>query len=424
VTDREAALAATAPAGLGEQARALGPADVVVGIASYNNAPTIGAVVETVRVGLQKHFADARSLLVNSDGGSSDETPGLVAAAEWAGARLLVRHQASPGERLSAPYHGIPGRAAAQQAILETARLVEARVCVFVESDCRSLTTEWVERLVRPILEDRCDYVTPLYQRHRYHGTLTSGLIYPLVRSLYGARLWPPLGGQTGLSGRFVVHLCQQDVWGTGLLRHGADLWITATAITDRFPVAAAWLGPYTVDSPTRGVDLATTLVQTTEPLFALLERTADAWTEIHGSVPVSVVGTPLALGVDPLDLNVEGMVRAFRLGLKDLLPLWEQVLAPETLAEVLSLDLSAYEGLRFRHDLWARVVYDFALAYHLRILYREHLLRSLVPLYLGRTAAFIRETTGVDGPATERWIEQSCRAFEAQKPYLVERWQ
>jgi hypothetical protein len=68
--------------------------------------------------------------------------------------------------------------------------------------------------------------------------------------------------------------------------------------------------------------------------------------------------------------------------------------------------------------------VYDFALAYHLRVLYRDHLLRSLVPLYLGRTATFIGETIGADGAATERWIEQSCRAFEVQKAYLVERWQ
>ena len=40
----------------------------------------------------------------------------------------------------------------------------------------------------------------------------------------------------------------------------------------------------------------------------------------------------------------------------------------------------------RFRFDdrLWASIVYDFALGYSLRVLPRDHLLRSLTPLYTG----------------------------------------
>src|ERR1041384_7288133 len=57
----------------------IGSAEILVGIPSYNNADTVGHVVRAVSVGLAKHFPGRRAVLVNSDGGSSDETPAIVA---------------------------------------------------------------------------------------------------------------------------------------------------------------------------------------------------------------------------------------------------------------------------------------------------------------------------------------------------------
>src|SRR5438132_13778114 len=57
----------------------IGSAEILVGIPSYNNADTVGHVVRAVSVGLAKHFPGHRAVLVNSDGGSSDETPAIVA---------------------------------------------------------------------------------------------------------------------------------------------------------------------------------------------------------------------------------------------------------------------------------------------------------------------------------------------------------
>jgi hypothetical protein len=101
----------------------------------------------------------------------------------------------------------------------------------------------------------------------------------------------------------------------------------------------------------------------------------------------------------------------------------WEHVLAPETLGDVLGLDTVAPDRFRFPDDLWARVVYDFALGYHYGVVHRDHLLRSLVPLYLGRTAAFVIEADPRSAEATEALLERVAEAFERQKPYLTERW-
>ena len=68
----------------------------------------------------------------------------------------------------------------------------------------------------------------------------------------------------------------------------------------------------------------------------------------------------------------------------------------------------TARARLRFPDDLWARVVYDFALGHHYAVVHRDHLLRSLVPLYLGRTAAFVLATP--TAPARPRARRSSTR--------------
>jgi hypothetical protein len=411
------------PAEVEAQLGAIGSADLVIGVPTFNHAQSIGAVLEAARVGASKSLAHVRPALVNSDAGSTDETAGLVAGAEWDGPRVLARHECRPGERLEVPCHGIPGRAAAQGMILEAARRLGARACVLLAPDCQSMTPEWVERLARPILEDGYDYVAPLYQRHRYDGTLTSGLVYPLMRALSGKRIRQPLGGVNGLSAGLVERLCGHEPRDPVAAGHGPDLWMTAVASTEGFRVCEGWLGPWAAGAHGRPADLGGTLAEVVGPLLALLEATAETWARARGSEAVPAVGAALPAAMEPVEIDTLRMVRAFKQGVKDLLPLWEQVLSPESLGEVLALAPLADEAFRFPHEVWARVIYDFALGYRLRTLYRGHLVRSLMPLYLGRTAAFIQETWRGGARESDLWLERGCLAFERQKRYLAERW-
>ena len=107
----------------------------------------------------------------------------------------------------------------------------------------------------------------------------------------------------------------------------------------------------------------------------------------------------------------------------RDLLPLWELILSRDTLGQILTLDSPRLEDFRFPPALWVQTVYDFALAYHDQTLHREHMLKSLTPLYLGRTASFVLETEHGDGDHVDRTVEALCRQFEQSKSYLVEQW-
>src|SRR2546427_12065877 len=73
-----------------------------------------------------------------------------------------------------------------------------------LEADVTSAADEWLERLLRPVLEQKADLVVPVYARHRYDGTLTNLVLAPLVRALFGRRLHQPLAGAAALSARLL----------------------------------------------------------------------------------------------------------------------------------------------------------------------------------------------------------------------------
>jgi glucosylglycerate synthase len=402
------------------QIAAVGTAEVILATPTYNHAETLPRVLEAARDGLEKHLPRVSVALVNTDAGSSDATVAIVGQA---GLPLVhARHEAPRGERVSVPHHGVPGRSAAVRTVLEIGRRLGARLVLLVEADVVSIEPEWIERLAKPVLDDGADLVAPAYARHRYDGTITKLLIAPLVRALCGRRLQQPLGSHYAIGPRLAQLVLDEPApdWSG---RDSIDLWMTATAIADGLSVWEAWLGPHVVQSRTRTADLPAMIAQTVGSTFALMDRHSELWLDVRGSEALPAAGVAAAAGTEPRDLDLSRLVTAFHLGVKDLLPIWEHILTPDTLADVLGLGSIDGTDFEFPDDLWARVVYDFAVGHHLSVLHRDHLLRSLVPLYLGRTAAYIDEITRGDATATEAVLESVGRAFEAQKSYLTSHW-
>ncbi len=395
-------------------------ADVAIVMLTYNNAASAGAIAAAAARGVADHLSGLTAALVNCDAGSSDGTKAALATAGLP--VLTINHEAPAGERVTVPFHGVPGRDAGLRAGLQAAHRMGARVAILLEADAVSATPEWIPRLAKPILDDKADFVVPVYARHRYEGTITRLLLSPLVRALYGRRLHHPLGGQQALSGRLVEHLLLHPKWNWAG-RDASDLWITGTAIADGFSVWETWLGPYVVKSATRTADLPAMVAQTLGAAFSVMERHGDLWLEVHGSEPLPCHGEPRPLPPGDGTVDVERMLDAFRRGASDLSSIWELILAPDTLGSVLSLEVSDPRRVVFPDDLWARVVYDFALGHHYGVVHRDHLLRSLVPIYLGRTAAFVSATLGARAAAADTALEAVAAAFERQKPYLVEHW-
>jgi glycosyltransferase involved in cell wall biosynthesis len=407
-----------------QQINEMGEADVLVGIPSYNNARTIGQVVRAVQAGFAKYFPNERTLIVNSDGGSTDGTPEVVRTATVSDYQtILAAHPIHGVHRIVTPYHGVPGKGSALRTVFAVAKAVGARACAVVDSDLRSITPEWIDLLLSPVLHRQFDFVAPLYHRHKYDGTITNSIVYPLTRALYGKRVRQPIGGDFGFSGALAADYLTHDVWHSDVARFGIDIWMTTTAITGGYAVCQSFLGAKIHDVKDPGVDLSAMLMQVVSAVFGLMEEHASLWRQMRQSEAVPLFGFEYAVGVEPLQVDVGRMVGIFRGGVRDLATIWERVLAPQTFARVQELAVASDADFRFPADLWVEVIFDFAVAYHRKTINREHLLRSLTPFYLGRTASFVNENDRSGAAEVDAAIEALCLEFETMKPYLLERW-
>ncbi len=399
-------------------------ADIVIGIPSYNNVRTISHVVRAVMAGLAKYFPKAASVLINSDGGSSDGTQGEVEKVRIEDFRtILTSHPMHPMHKIVIPYHGIPGKGSAFRCIFEAAEFLKARACAVVDSDLRSITPEWMELLLGPVYEGGYDYIAPLYARHKFDGTITNSIVYPLTRALYGKRIRQPIGGDFGFSGELATFYLTKDVWETDVARFGIDIWMTTLAVAEGFKVCQSYLGAKIHDPKDPGSDLGPMFTQVVSSAFNLAEEYETRWKAVKASQSVPIFGFRYEAGLEPVSVNVEPMIRNFRLGVKDLMGIWQKVLAPETADRLQSAGRVSDEAFSFPQDLWVRLVYDFVAGFHKGWVHREHLLKSMIPLYLGWVASFVNANRESSAGKVEEKIESLCNAFEEMKSYLIERW-
>ena len=227
----------------------------------------------------------------------------------------------------------------------------------------------------------------------------------------------------SGFSGRLAARYLEKNVWETDVARFGIDIWMTLTAIAEGFRTGQSYLGAKLHDAKDPGADLTSMFRQVVGSMFGLLETYEEIWKNVHSSEPVPMFGLPFDVGVEPIHVNVERMIKAYCQGVRDLQEIYAQVLEQETREGLLACSRLSPTEFRMPDELWVHVVYEFAAAYHRRKLDRQHLMESLVPLYLGRTASFVLEVQEADAAQVEERIEQLCAVFEAEKPYLRKHW-
>ncbi len=407
-----------------ERLTQIGEADILVGIPSYNNAGSIGHVVRAVQAGFAKYFPDKKTVLVNSDGGSTDGTMDVVhdtAIDDFQS--ILLSHRVASFSKIATPYHGIPGKGSAFRTIFEIAKTLNVKACAVVDSDLRSITPEWIELLIKPVIADGYDYVSPLYHRHKYDGTITNSIVYPLTRALYGREVRQPIGGDFGFSGKLAVFYLTKNVWDTDVAKYGIDIWMTTSAIANDFRICQAFLGAKIHDAKDPGADLSAMLFQVVGATFGLMEEYASRWKKVDSTEKVPVFGFHYEVGLEPVNVNIQRMVDNFILGAKELAPIWKDILSRETIGFLRKLSQTSRKKFHMPDEIWADIIYSFALAAHRNIINKEHLLKSLTPLYIGRTASFVIDAWESSAPEVEEKIEHLCKVYEEKKASFADHW-
>jgi glucosylglycerate synthase len=402
--------------------------DVLIGIPSFQNARTIGHVVRAVEAGLRKHFPDRHCLIAVSDGSSTDGTPQAALAATTRGDEelLLLDPKVDPPRKVALTYTGLSGKGSAFRAIFELAASLGAGGCAVLDADLRSIGPEWVERLVGPVLDHGYDLVAPVYARHKQDGTITNSIAFPITAALYGRRLRQPIGGDFGFSGRLAAHWAGKQVWNTDVARFGVDIWMTTVALCEGFTVCQSVLGAKLHDAKDPGRDLGPMFRQVVGSLFALAGRYVDRWTEPSEIAAVPTFGFRTATATEEVRINPDRLMWRFVEGYVAWQDVWSQVLAPEHLRGVKDAIHQASErpeGFVLPVELWARICYDYLLAYNTQVIDHDRLLSSMIPLYFARTVTFVNEVAGDSPEQAEARVESFAEVFQSAKPYLVECW-
>ncbi len=400
---------------------AVGQVDVLVGLPTLNHADSVGPVVRAVHVAFNRELARERTALVNVDGGSTDGTPDMVRNASFVdGATLLTSHSLRTRHRISTPYHGVPGKAAALRTVFAAADLLQARAVVVLDPESASVTPESVAALARPALRGEADFVSPLYARHPLDGALVTQVVRPLFGAAYGLPLQEPLAGEFGCSGFFAGRCLDEPAWESDDLRLAIDLWISGVAAAWDLRVAEAALGPRRLTSRPRPA-VASLVPQVLDALFTCLRLQESAWTTRPRA---DAVRRPV-LAADPPDppaVDVAGYWTLFREGLAALDSMLEPVLRPPTL-EGLRAAAAVEQPHSIPDALWAAVVLELAAAHRHATISRDHLVRAAVPLYLGRVASFATGVAGLEPLAAAERLEALCVQFERCRGELVALW-
>jgi len=357
-----------------------------------------------------------------SDTGSSDGTMDIVDKETIEDFQpLLISQRENLLSKIVTPYHGIPGKGSAFRTIFQIAKELGVKACAVVDSDLRSITPEWIELLIRPVLERNFDFVTPYYLRHKYDGTITNSIVYPVTRALYGKHIRQPIGGDFGFSGRLAEFYLSKDVWESDVAGFGIDIWMTTTAVANDFRVCQSFLGAKIHSAKDPSSDLSAMLTQVVSALFMLMEEYPNRWKEVKTTDPVPMFGFQFSVGLEPVNVNVDKMTDMFRLGISELEDILKGIVSAESFAGL--NDISKTDTFSFSDELWARVIYDYAIAYHKKVMSPDHILKTLTPLYLGKVASLVIDMAESNALEVEDRLESICSEFEKQKTYLIEQW-
>jgi AcrR family transcriptional regulator len=164
-------------------------------------------------------------------------------------------------------------------------------------------------------------------------------------------------------------------------------------------------------------------LVQVLGTVFRLMETHEERWMSTSDTRDVPLFGFRYDVGLDPVRVDVARMIDHYRRGAAELMDLWHLVFQPADSAHLSAAAASDDAAFRIDDDLWARLVFDLASAFHHRVMDRDSLLLAALPLYMGRVASFVNETLNAPASDVDAVIERLCRSFERQKDYLRHRW-
>lgn len=397
-----------------ENPRLVDHTDIIVGIPSYKEADSIAFPVKMASEGLARYFPDKKSVIINVDNHSPDGTKEA----------FMNTPTKVPKIYISTP-KGVKGKGNNLRNLFVAAVELRAQAVVVVDADLQSITPEWIQYLGEPIFAG-FNYVTPIYVRHKYDGSITNHIAYPLLRTLFGLRVRQPIGGDFGFSGRMARAFLSEKTWNKNISHFGIDIWMTTIAIARRFRVCQTFLGSPKAHHPKDPAkDLGPMFTQVIMTFFDLMVDFEYFWKDTFQSWPSNIFGFGLGVEDKPplVSVDTDRLYQSFIASFEQYGELWEKIIPKSDFREIKKIKKIRKEKFYYSSDLWARILFNFAIAYRNNEMPGEKIVESMVPFYHSRILSFVNKTGHMDTKECEEYFEKIMRVFEGEKYYLIRRW-
>jgi len=389
--------------------------DVVVGIPSYNESKTIGHVTQVVGEGLHRYFPEARSIIVNCDNHSPDDTKGAFLSADTPVEKKYISTD-----------EGVKGKGNNFWNLFQFCKEVESKIGIVVDADLRSIEPEWIQYLGYPI-RDGHDFVTPLYSRHQFDGTITNHICYPLIFALTALDIRQPIGGEFAFSSRLCFYWLEQS-WTDTTRQYGIDIFMSLNALFGDFKICQAGLGTkvHNASAP----KLGRMFEEVVYSLFSTILANRSTWLEAYlekGLKPLweneshkvelyglEKLGEPQWLDIDMLKLKKD--CREEYAKYHDLV---KRYLSPYAYRRIHTMFLMDHHNIDTM--LWSQIVYTLLYLFNgATEPSRREIINVLKPLYFSRSLSFDYQTWRFSVIFAEDEIRNQALAFLSQKPYLL----
>lgn len=380
-------------------------ADLVVGIPSYNEADNIAYVVKQCSEGLQTYFPQYKSVIINVDNNSPDDTKSAFLNGECAVPRIYI----------STP-EGVKGKGNNFYNLFNKMVELDASAAIVVDADLTSITPEWIKDLGTPVVHEGLDFVTPLYSRNEYDGTITNNICYPLIYGLLGKNIRQPIGGDFAFSRQLADYYLKQE-WHKTTYQYGIDIFMTMHAILGGFKLGQVGLGAK-IHKPS-APKLGPMFTQVVGTLFKTLLAHKDKW-NINGQVePLPLFGKTELEKPQSLSVDYKSTKATSRYEFNINRAILKRSLSEEVFKKLEKMFDSGRINIGI--DLWTRTVYDLMYAYDTTDV-NSDLIEAMKALYFGRVVSFIKQSMDLDHFESEALIQRQARYFYKMRNYLVQK--
>lgn len=383
--------------------------DIVVGIPTYNNKRTINYVIRSAHAGFTTFFPNLNSKIVVSDCGSTDETTEFVFS--------LMGRMGDYLELLQ--YYEEKGLGKAIKDIFEYAIECDARAIILLDANLANINPVWIKLLVKDVLTEKYDLMTPYYYRYEYEPMITNFVTYPITAAIFGQSVRNPIWKDVCLSRKLVDVILQDKNWTKYVYGFGINVLITILAIVNNFRIAQANLGvlKYLEDFK---VNLEHVFKEIVATELSLIETYEWYWRDVKIHKPVPIIGTKKIEILNRPHFDFWMLYNAFRKVYQRQERLMSKIF-PENLnkriMEIYNLNRSDFS---LSPDDWSKILIYSILAYK-KEKNKDAVIDLLVGLWSAKVASFISETKNLTAMDIEEKIVMHANNLQNYKHLLEE---